>query len=78
MSEERDVQHVSDVLVRVLTVVIIIAVVLMILNALLIRAMFRMSGSITLSASGEAHVIPADYITVEATAPVRLKGYIRD
>jgi len=71
-------QDVVEWIVRIIFIVLVISVVFMIVNAMIARGTFRMVASVGLSASGEAHIVPADYIFVEEVAPVRLKGYVED
>lgn len=79
MSEGRvRASGVAKKLVNLLVLLMMLVVLVMLVNALLVRASLKVVASAGLGASGEAHVIPTDYIVVEEAVPVRLKGFVED
>lgn len=78
MSDEKSSERFGRTLIRLVMVIVVITIFLKVMEVFFIRPTYRVVGSVGLSASGEANVIPTDYILIEEAVPVRLKGYIED
>lgn len=78
MIRKAEFKDVNKWIVSIIFIVLVIIAFTIMKTTEITRGTFRMVASVGLNASGEAHIVPADYIFVEEVAPVRLKGYVED